>query len=60
MDNMTITSAQYYNDIQGNHQGIKAIIDGLQLSVPLDPANRHYIALMEWASQDGNTIEDAD
>ena len=29
------------------------------LSVPLDPANRHYQAILEWV-EDGNTIEDAD
>jgi hypothetical protein len=28
-------------------------------SVPLDPANRHYQAILEWV-EDGNTIEDAD
>ena len=26
---------------------------------PLDPANRHYAAILEWV-EDGNTIEDAD
>tara|TARA_R110000851_G_scaffold122694_1_gene252180 strand:+ start:275 stop:463 length:189 start_codon:yes stop_codon:yes gene_type:complete len=26
---------------------------------PLDPANRHYIAIQEWVA-DGNTIEEAD
>ena len=29
------------------------------LSVPLDPANRHYQAIQEWVAE-GNTIEDAD
>ena len=32
----------------------------LILNVPLDPANRHYVAILEWAKIDGNTIEDAD
>ena len=26
---------------------------------PLDPANRHYQAILEWV-EDGNTIDDAD
>ena len=30
------------------------------LSVPLDTANRHYIAIQEWVKIDGNTIEEAD
>ena len=29
------------------------------LSVPLDPANRHYQAIQEWV-KDGNKIEEAD
>ena len=29
-------------------------------SVPLNPDNRHYAAILEWAKIDGNTIEDAD
>ena len=58
---MDITSAQYtrgFNDI-GN-SSIKAVIDGFEMSVPLDPDNRHYQAIQEWAKIDGNTIEEAD
>jgi hypothetical protein len=29
------------------------------MSVPLDPANTDYQAILEWV-EDGNTIEDAD
>ena len=61
MNDITITSAQYYKDeIRDVTSGIKAVIDGETLSVPLDPANRHYAAIIKWASQDGNTIADAD
>ena len=59
MDSITITSAQYYNDIDGNQAGVKATIDGTEMFVPLDPANRHYAAILEWVA-DGNTIQDAD
>jgi hypothetical protein len=31
----------------------------LVLSVPLDPANTDYQAILEWV-EEGNTIEDAD
>ena len=34
-------------------------IDGQDVSVPIDSANRHYIAIQEWVA-DGNKIEDAD
>jgi hypothetical protein len=56
---MTITNAQYYNDTDGNQAGVNATIDGTEMSVPLDPANRHYAAILEWVA-DGNTIQDAD
>lgn len=60
MDKMNITSAKYtkgFNDIGTG--SIKATIDGQKLSVPLDPANRHYQAIQEWVAE-GNKIEDAD
>lgn len=45
---MNITSAQYKNDVltgKSNTQ-ILATIDGIEMSVPLDPANRHYAEIM--------------
>jgi hypothetical protein len=62
MNNMTITSAQYgINDTRdGNDTSIiKCVIDGTEMFVPLDPANRHYAAILEWVAE-GNTIQDAD
>jgi hypothetical protein len=60
MDNMNITSAQYTRNIDDTaNENIKAVIDGVMMFVPLDPANRHYIAIQEWVAE-GNTIEDAD
>ena len=46
MDNMNITSAQYNVGMDGNNTSIKATIDGQELFVPLDPANRHYAEIM--------------
>jgi len=60
MNEMTITSAQYTSYDGVENDAITAVIDGKTLSIPLDPANRHYVAVMVWASQNGNTIEDAD
>jgi len=56
---MNITAAQYQVDLDGNNAGIQATIDGTEMSVPLDPNNRHYAAILEWVA-DGNTIEEAD
>ena len=59
---MNITSATYVRNIEdtGNTDTLRAIIDDVEVHVPLDTANRHYAAILEWAKIDGNTIEDAD
>ena len=47
MDNMNITAAQYVADyLSGNNSSIQATIDGIEMSVPLDGANRHYAEIM--------------
>ena len=51
---MNITSAQYQGEV------IVAVIDGETLSVPQDPNNRHYAAILEWAEEDGNEIQAAE
>lgn len=62
MDNITITSAQYVDDMDGTTIGLIATIDGQELSVPLDPANRHYAAIKAKHDDpdDSFTIQDAD
>ena len=61
MDNMNITEAQYQaNPISGNNSGIQATIDGQELSVPLDPANRHYAEILKQVAAGTLTIQDAD
>ena len=55
---MNITSAQYI-EFENKVVNINATIDGQEMIVPLDPANRHYQAIQEWVAE-GNTIEDAD
>lgn len=59
MDNLTITSAQYVEDMNGNNSSVKATIDGTEMFLPLDTANRHYQAILDWVAE-GNTIQDAD
>ena len=47
MNEMNIESAVYsVDDISGENSGITAVIDGVTMSVPLDPANRHYAEIM--------------
>ena len=57
---MTITTAQYQADMDGNNSGIKATIDGQELSVPLDPANRHYAEILKQVEAGTLTIADAE
>ena len=46
MNDMNITAAQYMADMDGNNVSIKATVDGVELSVPLDPSNRHYAEIL--------------
>ena len=55
---MNVTSAQYIAH-EGTNTSIQATINGQELFVPLDPANRHYAAILEWVAE-GNTIQEAD
>tara|TARA_R100000697_G_C5309638_1_gene160371 strand:- start:4 stop:180 length:177 start_codon:yes stop_codon:yes gene_type:complete len=58
---MNIESAKYIKSILSDTKdSVAAVIDGETISVPLDPANRHYAAILEWAKEDGNTIQEAD
>ena len=45
MNEMTITNAQY-SSYQGENITVMANIDGIIMSVPLDPANRHYAEIL--------------
>ena len=57
---MNITSAKYYNNLNGNQAGIKATINGTEMYVPLDPANTEYAEIMLQVEAGTLTIEDAD
>ena len=56
---MNITSAQYRQD-NGENVGIMATIDGQEMFVPLDPANRHYAEILKQVADGTLTIADAD
>jgi len=63
---MNIESAKYLSrviDFDKNtkeNSMIEAVIDGKTMFIPFDPANRHYAAILEWAEEEGNTIQEAD
>jgi len=57
---MDITSAKYVKGRDENNSAIIATIDGGSMEVPLDTANRHYAAILEWAKEDSNEIAAAD
>ena len=61
MESMNITAAQYVQDPETNENyTVKATIDGTEMSVPLDPANRHYAEIMRQVNAGTLTIQDAD
>jgi hypothetical protein len=53
-NNMNITSAQYSTGMGGNTSSIQATIDGVEMSVPLDLANRHYTGIIEATAINGS------
>ncbi len=58
---MNITSAQYTTSIlSGERDSITVVSNGITMSVPLDPDNTDYQAILAWAEEDGNTIQEAD
>ena len=58
---MIIENAQYVQDvITKQNTSIKAIVDGLDTSVPIDPANRHYAEISRQVEAGELTIQEAD
>jgi|TARA_R100000654_G_scaffold50782_2_gene77037 hypothetical protein len=57
---MIVTSARHTpNFMDQPTNTVVATIDGVEMQIPMDPANRHYAAILEWVA-DGNTIQEAD
>ena len=57
---MLVTSAQH-NEYEGQDTGcVTATIDGVEMSVPKDPANRHYAEIMRQVEAGELTIQEAD
>jgi hypothetical protein len=61
MNEINIESAVYSVDFMtGENSSIQATIDGIQMSVPLDPANRHYAEIMRQVEAGTLVIQEAD
>ena len=63
MDNetMNITSATFVSTMMPDEQPttIKATIDGVEMSVPMDPLNRHYKEILRQTEANTLTIEES-
>ena len=59
MNEINITTAQY-NQFKGENTSITATIDGIEMSVPLDPANRHYAEIMRQVEVGTLTIAESE
>lgn len=57
---MIVTKAQHQEFMGDDTNVVKATIDGVEMSIPKDPENRHYAAIIEWAKEDGNEIQEAE
>ena len=57
---MNISSAKYMKDSQDEVYCINAVVDGFDVSVPLDPANRHYAEIMRQVEAGELTIAPAE
>ena len=58
---MNITFAQYCVDpLSNTNVSIGATIDGQELFVPLDPANRHYAEIMRQVEAGTLVIQEAE
>ena len=59
---MNITSAKYFASTFDSTKNsiVLAVIDGEEVNVPLDPANRHYAEILRQVEAGTLTIQEAD
>ncbi len=56
---MIVTSAQHQEFMGEDTNTVKATIDGVEMQIPKDAGNRHWIAIQKWVAE-GNKIAEAD
>lgn len=59
INEFNITSAEYQTDEHGDNVCIQAVIDDRATIIPLDPANRHYAAIISATAEDISIWGDA-
>jgi len=58
---LVFESARYHFDANANRTtGVVIVLNGVELTVPLDPANRHYAEIMRQVEAGTLTIADAE
>lgn len=57
---MNITNAQYGKNSSDVNCCVNCTIDGQEVSVPLNPTNRHYAEILKQVADGDLTIADAD
>tara|TARA_R110000787_G_scaffold269241_1_gene376007 strand:+ start:1142 stop:1318 length:177 start_codon:yes stop_codon:yes gene_type:complete len=58
---MIITNAKYIKNVgTEDNCTVKATIDGKEMSVPMDTANRHYVEILKQVADGDITIAEAD
>ena len=60
MDSFINFSSAKYVAVGGSNTGIEVVVNGITMSVPLDPANRHYAEILLQVEAGSLTIQDAD
>jgi hypothetical protein len=61
MEKMNVSTAHYFVDpLTGENASIRATIDGQEMIVPLDPANRHYAEIMRQVDEGLLVIQEAE
>jgi len=56
---MIITNAKYYQTVNTNDI-VRATINGVEVTVPMDTANRHYTEILKQVADGDITIAEAD
>ena len=58
---MNIESPRYVLDFEGEENiGINAVVDGVLMAIPLNPANRHYAEILRQVEAGTLTISEAE
>ena len=56
---MIITNPKYLEGDSGTNESVIATIDSVELTVPMDTANRHYVEILKQVANGDITIAEA-